>query len=716
MSSRPPRFQRTLSRQIRPINPQAGAEFSAVAQELEDFTARQSATLDREAEEAGLLSGEQAGAGGEFEQTGSQRTIRGRAFNRAVEVSHQAALQTDLRDSVTRFEIENERDPDAFDAQAEGLLEGLLEEASPNMHGFIQQRWADYAGRAKTRIIARQQDALRTEAGNDLKRGADGLVEDATTAAFEGDIVMIETRRQELTGLLAEGVKGDIIEEGAATDALVDFERAVTSQEVLGNFDRLVRAKGPDAGADAIKRWQKIKPSSVGLTSEDHAAVTRQMVTLRNREINLAADASAQANAALRAETNVREGRVNDGISVLRDGFVPDAEQSQQIANDLTWLQSTGEADDIQQANELAADYDVALAIQGQVHGFKRLAPVARAEALTALQENLRKGGATADEVELLNALEKTDADVTRELDQDPRGYLRREGLVDDPALDFSSAEGLIQSLGSRDTEIGTQLTGQPVGLLTAVEADQLAIVYEQAEIEERVGLLGVLTAGAGDASEATLQQLDSKGYEQLALAGSFVMQGRGLLAREVLRGQDLLAAEPAMKPTPDSGVRSEIANTWGSAMIDSPEQRAVFLEAAYAKYAELKSRNGDLSDIYEGKIMEDALDAVLPTARFNGRRVAIPGHTTEDSFEAWTDSWDATTFALFEDEDGTAMAVPGVTAEEMLELVHDDGRLVELGNGRYGVMLVSASSGLERGLANEDGSPFMLEFPRPTQ
>ena len=179
-------------------------------------------------------------------------------------------VRQQLRDNIERIELEHETDPEAFDQKVAGLLEGLLEEADPRQQTFIKQRYADYSGRAKTRIIARQQDKLRKEAIADLQRGTEGLFEDSVTAAFEGDVTMIEVRRQELNELLAEGVEGELIDDGAAIALSEDFERQVTAQEVMGNFGRLVQEQGPDAGAKAIAHWQKLKPSTIGLSADDH--------------------------------------------------------------------------------------------------------------------------------------------------------------------------------------------------------------------------------------------------------------------------------------------------------------------------------------------------------------------------------------------------------------------------------------------------------------
>ena len=62
-----PRVTRQVQRDVAPINPLAGAAAGELRRELEDFSARRSATLDQRAAAAGFLEGQQAGEGGEFE-------------------------------------------------------------------------------------------------------------------------------------------------------------------------------------------------------------------------------------------------------------------------------------------------------------------------------------------------------------------------------------------------------------------------------------------------------------------------------------------------------------------------------------------------------------------------------------------------------------------------------------------------------------------------
>jgi hypothetical protein len=700
VSSRPPRFTRQVQAGTsRAINPSAGADSSALAQELEAFGERRQRDLERLGTEQGYQAGLAAGAAGE-EISGNEFTARGRAFNQGAQVAHQAAVQTDIRDSIERYELEHQDDPEAFQAKYDGMLEGLLDEADPRLQPFIQSRAADYAGRAQTRIIGRQQVKLRAEATADLERGAEGMFEDATTAAFEGDVPMLEARRQEITALLEQGVAGELITEGAAGELIERFERDVTSQEVIGNFDRLVREQGPLAGTKAIQAWQKQKPSELGLTVDDHEAVTRQLVALKNREEALLADTQAKQSAAVRAERSQRQGRVTDSIKVLRAGFSPDKDQAKQVAEDIAWLKTSGDEVDLQRAAELALEFDVANAIAGEVHRFRRMPSAVRDAQLNGLEAELRKGGASTHEVELLKALRDTHADVDRQLEADPRGYLQREGLLEDAGLDFSGAEQLAESIAARDTDVGRQLTGQAVPRLTAAEADQLAETYNGAELEERAALLGVITAGGGDDALATLEQLDSKGHKRMALLGGYVLQGQGQLARDIMRGEALLTADTGIKPK-RTDYQSDLDEVWQGAMRDWPEQRALYQDAAFAKYAELKARNGDLSDIFEPKLFRDALNAVLPTARFNGSRVAVPPGVTPRAFDHWTDNWQASDFA----------GIPGTEPEEMLELVRDRGRLVELGHGRYGIALGSAATDREKVLVREDGQPFVLDL-----
>lgn len=698
-----PRYGRTEQLQTGIINPAAGAPGEALAAELEQFSGRMNQRLDQRAADEGELAGLEAGQEGDLGPANPQ-TIRGQAFQRGAMLAHQAALQTDIRDSVGRYQLEAPDDPDLFDQKIAGLTEGLLKEADPRSRVFIQQRIADYAGRAKLQVLEQQQVKLRTEAIADLNVGAQGLIDDATTAAYEGNIEMVEARRQEVAGLLEEAVAGGLINEARRTELTGDFGRAVTRQEVVGEFDRLLRGQGSQAATDAIRRWQGQKASELGLTSEDHEEVTRQMVTLKNRHDSLASDERAKQSAFVAAETLQRRTRVQDAIEVMRSGFAPDKAQVDQATADLRWLASNGAQDptDLVQAAQLGHDFNVAAAIQGQVHTFRRMPAAQRDQELARLRGALTREGASAEEVQLFKALEATDTAVSAAVEQDPRGYLQGEALLEDAPLDFSSAEKLVESIQARaaGADVGKALTGEPLPRLTAAEADQLAQVYQAAELEERVAILGIVAGGAGDDAEATLEQLDKKGYKAMALLGEFVRTGQGQLAEDIMLGDKIRGSEKQMTPS-RTDYQADLDDVLGSALIDWPEQRAQYVEAALSKYAELKARNGDASDVYQPKYFEQALRAVMPTAQVNGRKVLIPAGATERSFEKW---WDGLTDADF-------AGVAGAPAEGMARQVRRRGRLVELGNGRYGVAFSSAASDRDSVLMDQSGQPFVLEY-----
>jgi hypothetical protein len=702
-----PRYERTSQLQPGAINRSAGAPGEALSQELERFQSMAEQRLNQRAQETGYQEGLTAGTAGDLGPD-HPTTVRARAFQQGAMVAHQAALQTDIRNNVARFQDENPYDPDAFDAQVKGLSEGLLKEADPTSRAFIQQRVADYAGAAKVQILHAQQVKLRTEAINDLDVGVQGLVDDATTAAFEGNVLMTEARRKELFTLLDQGHAGDLIDLAKVTELKGKFEREVTSQEVVGNFDRLLREQGDAAATDAIRRWQGTKGSDVGLTSDDHEAVTRQMVALKNRSDSLAADDKAKLAAGVRAEQLLRSTRVKDSIEAMRQGFAPQQEQAQQTTADLRWLQQTGALDptDLVQAAQLAHDYDTAAAIQSQVHAFRRMPPQQQGQTLNQLRAALTRDGASAEETQLYSALQQTHTQVAAQLDKDPRGYLQGEAMIEDQPLDFSSAENLAKSVATRTNgaDVGQHLTGEPTPLLTADEADQFATLYQQGQIEEKAGLLGILAQGDTEQIDATLKQLDAKGYKDMALLGSMVRDGRGQLAREIMLGQQVRGSQKQINPKTGDGYQADIDDAIGSALIDWPEQRATYTEAALSKYAELKASSGDASDVYQPRLMQQAIKQVMPTAEVNGRRVLIPSQATEDSFRGW--------FKGLTDADFTQVA--GAPVEGMASLVQRRGRLAELGQGRYGVAISSAADDQEKILLNHQGEPFVLEYGKP--
>ncbi|HVJ23916.1 MAG TPA: hypothetical protein VM756_08270, partial [Burkholderiales bacterium] len=625
-------------------------------------------------------------------------------FQEGAMVAHQAALQTDIRNNIGRYVIEAPDDPDAFDAKVAGLSEGLLKDADPRTSSFIEQRIADYAGRAKLQVLDAQQTKLRGNAMKDLEVGSQGLFDDATTAAFEGDTTLTEARRQEITGLLERGTAAGLMAPAKATELLDSFERAVTSQEVVGNFDRLLRAQGSAAATEAIRSWQGQKASELGLSSDDHEAVTRQLITMKNRFDSLDADERAKQNALISAEQLARATRVKDAIGVMKSGFAPDKAQVDQATADIRWLRSSGiqNPTDAVQAAELARDFDVAAAIQGQVHTFRRMTETQRTVELGKLRGALTREGASADQVQLFKALENTHSEVTAAVKKDARGFLAGEGLIEQEPLKFDSSEALIESLTARGSgsELGRQLTGEPISRLTAAETDQFATLFQQSEIEERAGLLGILTAGAGEEAEATLKQIDSQGYKGLALLGNLVREGRGQLAREVMMGDKIRGSEKQITPK-RTDYQADLNDALGAALIDWPEQRTQYVEAALSKYAELKARSGDASDTYEPKLFTQALEAVMPTGEFNDRKVLIPAAATPDSFEDWTQGF----------TDADFVDVAGRPDEGMAKIVKSRGRLVELGNGRYGVAINSASDAREKFLLNHQGEPFVLEY-----
>jgi hypothetical protein len=108
---------------------------------------------------------------------------------------------------------------------------------------------------------------------------------------------------------------------------------------------------------------------------------------------------------------------VKDAIAVMKSGFSPDKAQVEQATADIRWLRSSGiqNPTDAVQAAELARDFDVAAAIQGQVHTFRRMTETQRAgelgiEAVVARAAARRVLAGDTAKVEIAGAPEQRDA------------------------------------------------------------------------------------------------------------------------------------------------------------------------------------------------------------------------------------------------------------------------------------------------------------------
>lgn len=698
MAIRFPRFERQVSPETGITNPLAGTDADILAAELDAFSRRRATEAAQAGAEAAFTRGQ--AAGNEQGLDAQQRepwNARARAFNAGVAAAQQAALTTDIRDQVSRIAIETPDDPDAFAARVEGLEQGLIQAAPVGMHAFITERVADYGGRAHTQILASRTQQVRAQAVDDLSRGTEALLEDAQRAAFEGDVLLLESRRQEVENLIGAAVEGGLLDAASAAAILTNVGRDITGQEVIGNFDRLVRDQGADAGLDAIARWQQTKPSEVGLSVAQHEEVTRQLIGLRNRQAGLEYDAAHLQMAETDAAEKAARSRVQDTIGVMTSGFAPQPEALQQAVQDLSLL---GDAD-------LAAQFDTAAAIQDEVLRFRRLPPGQRANELNRLEALMRTEGATPESVQLLSRLQQMDTQINQQLADDPRGYAERSGFVADAPLQFGTVDGFIESISARVDAggVGDQLTGQPLPRLNADEASQLAHLYNTATIEEKVQILGAVTVGAGDDAQATLAQLDRTGASMMALVGNYVMQGDvgTRLARDILRGQEIIAADREIVPS-RLDWEQQAAARWGTALNDWPEQRQTYIQAAQAKYAQLKQGKGDLTSEFDASLWRQALDSVMRVGAYNGRQVALPLGYTPGQFSDWTRGWTAQTF------DGIA----GGTGAEILAVARSRGRLIEAGDGLYALAIANDLDSIDRPLVRADGSLFLLHIRAP--
>ena len=310
---------------------------------------------------------------------------------------------------------------------------------------------------------------------------------------------------------------------------------------------------------------------------------------------------------------------------------------------------------------------------------------------------------------------------------EDPMAYAQQAGLGSHP-LDFSSPDKFQQEMAQRTGVARTmQDTYQaPFALMTKVEAQQLAVGFNQATPRQQRDLLETLRKTVPDekAFNSVLQQIrpDSPvtAYAGLALSrdqsktlsGSFwwskdTTYNWGDVAQTLLAGEALLNPTKGAKntdgkgasfPMPeDSLLRDRFVSQVGAAFGSSPQQASLAFQAVKAYYAGKAAKDSDYSGVINTGRVDEAIEATLSgVSNLNGKgKVFRPYRMDERTFES-----------TLRNGFSKAVAANGYTGS-MLDNFNAYGAVALEGDKYW----LRSGNGL---LINKDGTPVVIDMAQP--
>ena len=267
-------------------------------------------------------------------------------------------------------------------------------------------------------------------------------------------------------------------------------------------------------------------------------------------------------------------------------------------------------------AQEALDKHNAAKTVGLFLESYKQMPPQVVRDAAAEMRTKLSETGATSVQRETLLAMEKLTKRMETELKNDPVAFAQEAGAISQQPLNYGDPAHYAARAEQAEAAAG-QYGVQPT-YLTDFEASQLKSALDDADISEKLFLLGTLSEGLGDRATAVLSELSTKSH-YLAQLGFLVTEGRANLAQAALHG-----AENSVQPSTEN-FNAAARNIMGNLFSDRPDVRNAIISVVKGIHvdAQVQANDdpktiGDLEDIIEqvvgGRLMEmNGTTVVLP-------------------------------------------------------------------------------------------------------
>lgn len=678
------RFQRETTFEKPAIDMTEARGFQTLASKLQSFSMRQQDILDSQAALEGERRGQAEAAGkvGGVELR-QEQTIRARAFNKGAQMAHAAAIQTDIRSSIGRMELQHKSDPAGFDAALQGYRDGLFEEIDPILRPHAETEIADFSSRAQLRILEQSQANQIKENAAQIATMSTGFRDDAMNAYRAGDLEMGLDKQLQLFQTWDEGVKDGVLDAEKVAKAKTAFMETSESNLLLGRFEKTLKEDGIEAAENALANARKFTDSDISPETRDKLVSSMETRlskarTARNRELTRKKAESAAIEKRMKSS-------VDSAIYALDRGYIPE---------DLEMLSSLVEGTD------LAVKLEKASRFAEKANEFSLLGPAEQEAVLTAL---MSKEDLSGTDVELLERYKKVNKHMESMLKDNPLQLAVEQGVLTGlPPIDLNNPETLKQRMLAVQT--AESHYDRDFSPLTKAEVAQMSAAMEKFDADQKLAVLGVVVATTGDNSMEIMEQLDKSNHTILAMAGSLMAEGQADVARLAILGNEQIQLNKGILPK-DADTAMPINEYLGTAFIANPRHQSAIIRATKSVYAALAADAGILDGTLDPDLLDSALEAVTggvimrdnPGWGTGDSYIPAPERgVSEDQFEDWIDGITAADIEAM----GGVMAI---TADEAAKQVQEHGMLVGVGKGRY---LVNVGTGY---LLNPDGNPFEL-------
>jgi len=628
-SAAPPGPPRIYEPRITPAQAQFEGQSkiaSQLSQVLGDWGDRYYKKAEAHAQKTGYETGLEYG-----HQTGSLElregtTIYDMAFNKGARSTYESRIALDSHKRISELEIESKGRVSTFDQTANSYRDATIKAIEdPQTRAYATNKIDQSIVNSRTRLLkqefadAREAQVLTFSATLESNRGQIQLALDQKDYARVGNLVF--EGEQEI----AKGVDSMFIDENDATKLRKELRDWVRMQvelekfeEELANSKQIFDENGNPTGrtsadmyfdhfannlpevdkaemipddTDASSRQLAEVDDAMSIAGhlgqmspELHKKISNAMWSMRSKQSSLAAGERAKAKAELTAQGIILTEQVNDAVTALKEGKVPDglAELQELVSGDFKL------------SNKLEEEkkfFDAGVE-------FRAMTLPAQSQYLVEQQQRQDMSG---DEAELLKRLESAHNETRKDIDGG-NGLLRaaKDGVISQADLtvpDIQTLDDFAALLRKRDgiALLARSHYGVPIDLFTPAEMSNMVQQFATTDIEGKVQLFSVIIDNLQpNIALDVLEKFDKKGAKTFAIAGAVYLDGAPEVAELIIKGQSMPAEMTPDKKTMNEAILAVIGNVY----IGDETGAATFqvMDAVRALYAYDSFLNGDVA------------------------------------------------------------------------------------------------------------------------
>ena len=448
------------------------------------------------------------------------------AFNKAATSAYQAELRTDLRQSIGDLELNNPENPDSFNAGVDGIVDGILKTASPQLQPMIKETAATLSYGANYRLNSAVVRRAKDEQKASLLQDLEGQNADILNAANMGDSAGLAALYPQYVAEINNAAMAErdgglaIISETEAAKQIIALDKKIDEQIIVGQFDRVLADEGLDAGLQFANDLKSLDLSELGyepgdLSPDELEAIERRITVKLNRQQTIENRQQTQAKAAATAQAKALTAQVDNQIEKYEWGF----EQGEE------WEATFAALNALPVGTPGAKEAMDKMLVVDPLYrnGFHEMPPGQQDLNIDAQRQGLdevdEKTGKRLNYTDLgrdmLEKMEAVAAQDRRGWENDPAAYGVKKGIFDPVVMDLTNPEGFMASFEAAAVN-GQKLSaflGRPVSGFTEAQTNELSRAYAAVDTSNKLAVIQTLAqthtdpdilAAAGEAIDKT--------------------------------------------------------------------------------------------------------------------------------------------------------------------------------------------------------------------